>query len=194
MTWRAAGAQVTQRQLRFGSLFVAIILAVAFASEGTHAVTEGEQTYKGLRELALKISPEDFGLKRDDDRIAAYGVLMEFTLPKATVTLTSYSSGDASLYFSTGGGILGGIGHETVRNAARQFVSSAQTFLSKMKEAASFPLPPTGVTHFYVLTNHGTYGSPELISDDLRNSKGEFFALFAAGQDVITEIRKSKTQ
>ena len=98
------------------------------------------------------------------------------------------------MYFSTGGGILGGIGHETVRNAARQFVSSAQTFLSKMKEVASFPLPPTGMTHFYALTNRGVFGSPELISDDLKNSKSEFFALFAAGQDVITEIRKSKTQ
>ncbi len=144
------------------SLLFAIFLAVTVVSVGAHAVTEAEQTYKGLRELALKISPEDFGLKRDGDGITAYGVLMEFTLPKATVTLTSYSSGDASLYFSTGGGILGGIGHETVRNAARQFVSSAQTFLSKMKEVASFPLPPTGMTHFYVLTNHGLYGSPEI--------------------------------
>jgi hypothetical protein len=175
------------------SLLIAIFLAVTFASVGTHAMTEGEQTYKGLRELALKISPEDFGLKLGDG-ITAYGVLMEFTLPKATVTLTSYSSGDASLYISSGGGILGGIGHEAVRNAARQFVSSAQTFLSKMKEIASFPLPPTGMTHFYVLTNHGLYGSAELISDDLRNPKSEFFALFAAGQDVITEIRKSETR
>jgi hypothetical protein len=119
---------------------------------------------------------------------------MEFTLPKATVTLTSYSSGDASLYFSTGGGILGGIGHETVRNAARQFVSSGQALLNKMKEVASFPLPLAGMTHFYVLTNHGVYGSPELISDDLKKSKSEFFVLFAAGQDVITEIRKNETQ
>jgi hypothetical protein len=176
------------------SLFVAIIFAVAFESAGTHAMTEGEQAYKGLRELALKISPDDLGLKLDGDGIAAHGVLMEFTLPKATVTLTSYSSGDASLYFSTGGGVIGGVGHETVRSAARQFVSSAQTFLNKMKEVASFPLPPTGVTHFYVLTNHGIYCSPELISDDLRNPASEFFALFAAGQDVITEIRKTKTQ
>jgi hypothetical protein len=176
------------------SLFVAIILVIIFESVGTHAMTEGEQAYKGLRELALKISPDELGLKLDSNATTAYGVVMEFTLPKATVTLTSYSSGDASLYFSTGGGVLGGVGHETVRNAVRKFVSSAQTFLSKTKEVASFPLPPTGATHFYVLTNHGVYGSPELISDDLKNPESEFFALFAAGQDVITEIRKSKTQ
>lgn len=157
-------------------------------------MTEGEQAYKGLRELALKISPDDLRLKLDGDKITAYGVLLEFALRKATVTLTSYSSGDASLYFSTGGGVLGGVGHEAARNAAKQFVSSAQTFLNKMREVANFPLPLTGMTHFYVLTNHGVYGSPELISDDLKNSKSEFFALFAAGQDVITEMRKSQAQ
>jgi hypothetical protein len=157
-------------------------------------MTEGEQAYKGLRELALKISADELGLKLDGDRITAYGVLMEFTLPKATVTLTSYSTGDASLYFSTGGGVLGGVGHETVRNAARQFVSSAQTILNKMGEVANFPLPPVGATHFYVLTNHGVYGSPDLISDDLKNPKSEFFGLFAAGQGVITEIRKSEAR
>jgi hypothetical protein len=190
--WRAMAAEGPRRSRV--SLFVAIILAVAFESVGTHAMTEGEQTYKGLRELALKISPDELGLKLDGDRITAYGVVMEFTLPKATVTLTSYSSGDASLYFSTGGGVLGGVGHETVRNAARQFVRSAQTILNKMREVADFPLPPAGATHFYVLTNRGVYGSPELSSDDLKNPKSEFFPLFAAGQDVITEIRKTKTQ
>jgi hypothetical protein len=163
-------------------------------SAGTHAMTAGEQAYQGLRELALKVSPGDLRLKLDGDGVTAYGVVMEFALPKATVTLTSYSSGDASLYFSTGGGILGGVGHETVRNAARQFVSSAQTFLSQMREVASFPLPPTGMTHFYVLTNHGVRGSSELNSDDLKNTESEFFALFAAGQGVISEIRKIETR
>ena len=58
-----------------------------------------EAIYNGLRDLALKSSPLDLNLKLDDDKN-----------PKGTATLISFVSGDASVYFSNGGGLLGGIG------------------------------------------------------------------------------------
>src|SRR6202034_1792143 len=146
-------------RLGFGSAAVALVLVLVFTSAGTQAMTDGVQTYNGLRELALKTSPNDLKLQLDSGETIAYGVLMEMGLPKGTATLTSYSTGDASLYLSTGGGVIGGIHHDNVRSAAKLFVSSAQAYLSKLNEVATFPLPPAGSTHFFVLTNHGVYGS-----------------------------------
>jgi hypothetical protein len=149
----------------------------------------GEQTYKELRDLALKASPAEFGMSPDESKVIAYGILMETGYPKATVTLTSYVSGDASLYFSMGGGIIGGIGHESVRIAAKKFVDSAQRFLTNMNQASEFPSPAVGKTRFYVITNRGIYGSVEFLENDLGNRKSAFSPLFYDGQNVISEIR-----
>src|SRR5690242_19889228 len=128
----------------------------------TNPMTNHEPIYNGLRDLALKSSPLDLNLKLDDDKTIAFGIVMDTGYPNGTATLTSFVSGDASLYFSNGGGLLGGIGHETVRGAAQQFVKSAQTFLDKVGKTAEFPLPSNGKVRFFILTNHGVYGSSEL--------------------------------
>jgi hypothetical protein len=84
------------------------------------------------------------------------------------------------------------VGHETVRKAAQQFVNSAQTMLNRLSKVSAFPLAAPGKTRFYVLTNQGVYASPELLLNDLGNSKSEFSPLFFAGNDVISQIRTSQ--
>lgn len=42
-----------------------------------------------------------------------------------------HQTGEASLYLSLGGGVIGGGQHQNVNSAAKQFVSLAQTFLDK---------------------------------------------------------------
>jgi hypothetical protein len=159
---------------------------------GANSVTTDEHTFHGLRDMALTASPAGLNLQLDDSEVTAFGVLMEIGFPAATITLTSFVSGDASLYFSTGGGIIGGIGHESVRKAARRFVDSAQQFLGKMEKAAEFPLPAKGKTRFYAITNHGVYRSIEFSENDLVDKMSEFSPLFYAGQDVISQIRLSQ--
>jgi hypothetical protein len=152
--------------------------------------------YRALRELALNVSPADLKLQLDHDRVIAYGIIMEIGLSRGIVTLVSFISGEASLYYSTGGGTIGGHGHDTVRKAARRFVECAQTFLrpwggswpllDRMSKVADLRLPGKGQTHFYVLANRGVYGSSELLTDDLADSKSELSPLFSAGNDVIS--------
>src|ERR1700677_1402473 len=74
--------------------------------------------YLSLRSSAIGRTPEELGLEPASDPSVAYGVVMDWGmatpggLKTAVATLTSFSSGDASLYLSTGGGVIGGIGHE----------------------------------------------------------------------------------
>jgi hypothetical protein len=189
--WMKMAVQLRSITLRTAAL-IAISVLCLLGATGAAPMTQGEQMYRGLRDLALTRSPRDLSLQLDQTKVTAYGVLMEMGLDRATVTLTSFGSGDASLYFSTGGGILGGIGHETVRNAVQQFVRAGHTVLGKMRKVTEFPLPEAGGAHFYVLTNQGVYASPKLLLRDLENSRSEFSPLFFAGNDVISEIRMTQ--
>ena len=60
--------------------------------------------YVDLRKLALGIQPSDIGIAVEPNSKEPYGILMDMSFPPAVVTLTSYANGDASMYFSTGGG------------------------------------------------------------------------------------------
>ncbi len=74
---------------------------------------------RGLREMALSMRPAELRLPRDWDPNAPYGIVMDMSIDEVVVTVISFASGDASLYFSTGGGVLGGGGHSPVRDAAK---------------------------------------------------------------------------
>jgi len=148
----------------------------------------GSEAYEGLRTVALHVTPDDIGLKADPAQVVAYGVLMEMGREKAVVTLVSFISGDASLYFSTGGGIIGGVGHENVRTAASAFVRGSAQFIERMVPTDSFPTPPTGMTRFYVLTTKGIR-TVEFRDDDLSNQRSDFTPLYVKGHEVIGQLR-----
>jgi hypothetical protein len=144
--------------------------------------------YDGLRAKALSVSAKDLQLDLSAAQAVPFGVLMETGHPKAVVTLTSFLTGDASLYFSTGGGVIGGVGHEKVRDPARAFVTASVPYVPKMQPALEFPAPSTGMTRWYVLTTRGIV-TAEFSEVDLGNGRSEFSPLFHAGQQVITQLR-----
>lgn len=86
-----------------------------------------------------------------------WGILMETGYPQAVVTLVSLADGTTSLYFSHGGGVIGGGQHETVARASKSFVIAAEGYYPKMTLTKSFPFPPVGRVKFYVLTYSGIY-------------------------------------
>lgn len=147
------------------------------------------EMYQHLREMAFGVTAPQLGVPLPTDRVAAYGTIMEMSLPRGTVTLVSYETGDASIYLSTGGGIIGGGGHEAVRSAAKKLVSSGGALIAKLKAAIDHPEPTKGKVIFYVLTNNGVFRSDEMLEDDLGRNRSELSSLFYAGQDVITQLR-----
>src|ERR1044072_2536013 len=112
------------------------------------------QAMKGLRDRLLSSSPEEVGLTGEDAKAKVWGVMMEMTFPMGAITLVSLRDGTASLYTSTGGGVLGGY---AAQKEARRFVVEAEKHLASMQPTKSFPYPEGGRLKFYLLTRDGVY-------------------------------------
>lgn len=151
-------------------------------------IEQNDNPYMGLRGQIFESTLEQIGLTSTDDE-KAYAVVMDVSLGQdGTMTLVSIIDGSASIYLSSGGGVIGGVAHETVRKAAIDFVNVGETFISKMTSVDSFPLPKTDNARFYVLTNKGKYSAEEQM-DKIENSKSDWESFFYSGDKVITELR-----
>jgi hypothetical protein len=117
-----------------------------------------------------------------------YGVVVDIAFDTGGVSVVAFKSGDASLYFSNGGGSLGGIGHETVREAAKKLVAAAAEQALSLPVEADFPLPQTGEVRFSVLTARGVRTA--VVWQDLLVGGTALSSLYARAQDVITAFRE----
>jgi hypothetical protein len=143
---------------------------------------------RGLRQQILSMDPVTAGIQEYLGTNQVWGVIMETGYPEATVTLAALSDGNASLYFSSGGGVIGGIEHEAVRKSAIQMSRVADVFVASCVPTTAFPLPKSGETVFYILTKNGKVTATAL-ENDLGEEKHPMSPLFYAGQDVITQLR-----
>ena len=143
------------------------------------------QAMKELRDKLLTSSPEEIGLSGEDAKANVWGVMMEIPLAEGVGTIVSIRDGTASLYGSTGGGIIGGY---SARDQAKQFVAEAEKHLAKMKPTKSFPYPEIGRIKFDVLTREGVY-SAEADENELAGGQHALSPLFRAGNIVVTGLR-----
>lgn len=102
--------------------------------------------------------------------------------------MLSSSGGDASLYTTGTFGIIGGIGHEKVRKAAVAFTECAHRYLALTKPTKDFPYPDGQTLRFYMLTPSGVRTVSFPLSD-IDRIDSDARALFAAAQEVVTELR-----
>lgn len=152
-----------------------------------------DNPYMGLRGQIFAATPEQIGLTTTADE-KPYAIVMDMGMGgDGTATLVSIVDGNASMYLSTGGGVIGGYAHETVRKAATDFVNMGQSYFSKMNPVDSFPLPKADNVRFYILTNKGKYSIEEEIQR-IENDKSAWGQLFYEGNKVITELRLTTEQ
>jgi len=152
----------------------------------TNADTSSQgQAMKGLRDKLLTSSAEEVGLSGEDAKAKVWGVMMEVAFDAGNATLISLRDGTASLYTSTGGGILGGY---SARNEVKRFVTEAEKHLASMKLTKSFPYPDVGRIKFYVLTQDGVY-TAEAGEGELVDGRHVLSPLFLAANDVLTALR-----
>ena len=145
-------------------------------------------TMKELRDRVFALSPGEIGVSPSEEFPNAWGVVMELGYPQATVTLLALAEGTTSLYFSTGGGVIGSGKHETVRKASKAFIAAAGAYHGKLPAVTSFPCPDAGRVRFYILTFSGVLSS-EADEKILAMGKHEMSPLYMAGQDVLTQMR-----
>lgn len=149
----------------------------------------GGNIMQDLRAKALALKPGDIGINRSNFPKDVWGVLMETGYPDAAFSLVVLADGSTSLYFSTGGGIIGAGGHEAVRKASANFLGSANQYLSYFSPASKYPLPAAGQVAFYFLTYKGvfTYSQNEI---ELGEGRDKLSNLFHAGHEVISHMRE----
>ena len=149
-----------------------------------------KEVYLGLRNLWFTTKPEDLGITFDPESKVPYAIVMDIGIDGDTATIVSSIIGDGSMYTSTGGGIIGGIEHESVRTASMYFVNVAADIVDKMHLTTEFSLPSAGNVKFYLITPSGIYTMEEVNTDGLSGGSHELSPLFLAGNDVVTELRK----
>lgn len=154
--------------------------------------TSPNGVYSGLRQQALSASRTEIGIAAPAPETPVWGVLMETGYDSVTVTLFALSDGTTSLYFSNGGGVIGGQGHEAVRSANRAFLNQANHSLQDLALCETFPIPETAHTVFYVLTDAGILTGGAL-ENDLGYGRHALSSLFHAGHEVISQLRLIST-
>lgn len=142
-----------------------------------------------VRGLRLRILQEDW---QTLDASAAPNqplvAMMELGYPTATATIFGTSQGEASLYISTGGGVLGGGGHENVRAAAKAFVRQSAAHLPHLTATSELPYPENGHVRFYVRTPKQVY-TAERADAELASGRDPLSPLFMAGHNLIAQLR-----
>lgn len=147
-----------------------------------------KHTYTDLRNRALQSTRTTLNLPPTADSTQAWGVLMDWGIPQGTATVVALADGSASVYLSSGGGFIGGEGHETIRKAAQRMVSVAREVQAQMKATTTYPLPKEGEVVFYSLTDNGVF-TAHAAEEDLKSGQGSLSKLANAGQDVISQYR-----
>jgi hypothetical protein len=141
-----------------------------------------------LRQKLLSASPSDFGLAPTADLPHVWGAMMEMRVGKAVVSLVAVAEGSTSLYFSTGGGVIGGGEHESVRAASRKLLAFVETGLDLFVPIER-PLEVMEKTvTFAVLTYDGLRGARDH-EQKVQDRKSPLWPAFYLGQDVITALR-----
>lgn len=142
-----------------------------------------------LRLMMLKSDPVEAGLTKEKVGGNAFGVVMDMPIGGGhTATITSFVTGDASLYTTSTFGVMGGVGHEPVRREAREFVREAERYLEDGILVTDFTYPDSETVFFYILTFDGVY-RVEAKMKDIEGSKTRLRNLYGAGQKVLTQIR-----
>ena len=162
----------------------------AIQGDTTPAGKEAQEAYNGLRDMALNTTAAQLELNIAADQVLVYGVVMDWDLGEGIATLVSFSTGDASMYLSSGGGVIGGGPHENVSRAAKELVHKGQQYLSKMDPTTTTPQPDKSCVRFYLLTNKGKFYAQEKFAN-IENKTSAWLPLFEECNKVITELRSA---
>ncbi|MFK7787650.1 MAG: hypothetical protein AB8B56_21185 [Crocinitomicaceae bacterium] len=144
--------------------------------------------YQDMREMAFNMSWQELGLEKDDSTIALYGVIMDWDMGSGIVTLVAYSTGDTSLYMSSGAGFIGAGRHEDVNQLVQGFISESASQINHAQPDDSRDLPTNGDIIFHFLTTQGKFSQKDNIGS-MEDQTSPNLPYFEAANQVITAIR-----
>lgn len=154
------------------------------------SATNAAEVSAGLREAALMRTAEELGVSASPEHPDVFGILMETGYPEAVATLVVFIEGSTSMYFSSGGGIVGAGEHESVRITHGPLFAEAESHLQAFTPATATPLPAVGRVRFYLRSFAGTL-TVEADEKDLGEMRHPLSELFHAGHAVIAAVRRA---
>ncbi len=143
--------------------------------------------FEDLRSQALAVKAEDLNITLSPKKVSVYGMVMDWDMPEGVATTIAFSTGDASLYNSAGGGVIGGIAHKNVQDAAKELLRKADGFVARAFLTVDTPLPKKDCVRFYLLTNKGIYTFEEKMNN-FENETSLWYPFFEEVNKVITEL------
>jgi hypothetical protein len=154
------------------------------------ASAEPAQTYLQLRDRIFRLEPGELGLTPSTAAPHVWAVLVETGYVVGTATLVSLADGTTSLYYSTGGGMLGSGEYAPVAEASKALVSLAENYLSEMAPDKKFPLPAVGQVRFSCLTYSGICAT-EAAEEILKSGDHPLSPLFVLAHKILDQLRLS---
>jgi hypothetical protein len=149
---------------------------------------EPAQTYLQLRSRILSLDPAEVGLTPSTSAPHVWGVLMETGYTVGNATLVSLADGTTSLYYSTGGGMLGSGEYTPVSEASKALIAQAQNHLQDMTSTVEFPLPEAGQVRFIFLTYSGIL-TAEVSEKTLATGRHSLSSLYSLAHETLTQLR-----
>jgi hypothetical protein len=149
----------------------------------------GQNPFDGLRQLALGTTPDLAGWAAQPEGRRVYGGILDWALDRGMATLFALDDGTASLYLSSGGGVIGGQFHELVNRAAKEFVVAFEPFVASMVPDITGEPGPRGTTDLRALTSAGRL-VVRAKTDDFGNGRHPMSVVFHSGQALIFELHQ----
>lgn len=172
--------------------FIASLLGVGCkpSSPAPTTSTKEAEAMRGLRNMMLTTPASKAGIQPSETYPRVFGVVMDMPVGGGhTASVVSMCDGHASLYTTSTFGVLGGIGHESVRTASTNFVKTAQAHYGEAAPTAEYPYPSPSHVKFYLICFDGVRVIDTELSA-LEKGTDKRSDLWMAGQQVLTELRQ----
>jgi hypothetical protein len=120
----------------------------------------------------------------------APGVVIDMGFAEGTATLVGLGDGTGSMYFSGGGGVIGGHAHAPARAAAIALTDTLGRRHDLLRAGPPAEPPIAGRWRFYLLSSTGPAMSEEVDEAALESPSHPLHNSFVAAHALITELRQ----
>ncbi|HET9085330.1 MAG TPA: hypothetical protein VFN41_13100 [Candidatus Limnocylindrales bacterium] len=144
--------------------------------------------FADLRSMALTVDLATLHTPAEEPWSGAGVAMMEIGMDRAVASIVAIADGTVSMYTSTGGGVIGAGEHAAVRAEAARFRTVIADARGVLTRSTDFPLPEPGEVRFQARIGDDGFSAaaPE---SALRGGRHPLSTVYAAGQDLLTEIR-----
>lgn len=168
---------------------LALLISILSVSVAEEPKKDPKDAGRALRNTFLTTSAEKVDIRPSEEYPRIWGVAVDWPIGDGQIaTIVSLSDGSASVYTTGTFGIIGGIGHETVRAAAKKLVKQADRYFDESAPTQDLSYPTLDHVRFFLTTFHGV----RVIETDLASlseRRSKYFTFFDSAQDVLTQLR-----